>query len=472
MRPSSRSALTGPLATIPVTLSGTLVLVLLAMALAGWPVVAVHAALPAVVDGQTLPTVAPMLDRVVPAVVNVSTVYTRAVRNPFMDDPFFRYFFRNPGLEQRFRGRSIGSGVIVDAARGYIVTNNHVVDKADEVKVTLADGRTLPARIVGVDTEVDLAVLAVKPEALTGISFAESARVRVGDFVVAIGNPFGLGQTVTSGIVSALGRSGLSLEGFEDFVQTDASINPGNSGGALVNLRGELVGINTAIIATSGGNVGIGFAIPANMVRAIMNQLVRYGEVRRGHIGVAVQELNADLAKSFGVDLRRGGALVVEVENGSAGQRAGMLQGDVIVQIGDREVKRPSDYHARAAVLMVGDAVPVTLLRGGAARVVSLRIGADNLDKLPGGRVSRFLEGVALQNLGQRRAGQAGVQIVDAKSASIAYTVGLRPGDVIVGANDGAVRSIGELKIAAARVKEQLVLKVARNGQLYNVPLR
>ena len=459
MRPGSQRVRSGLLATLFVTFL--------------WPLGA-DATLPPTVDGQPLPTVAPMLDRVVPAVVNVSTVYTRSVRNAFMDDPFFQYFFRNPGFERRYRGRSVGSGVIVDAARGYIVTNNHVVDRADEVKVTLTDGRSLTARVVGVDVEVDLAVLAVKPEALTGIAFAESSRVRVGDFVVAIGNPFGLGQTVTSGIVSALGRSGLSIEGYEDFVQTDASINPGNSGGALVNLRGDLVGINTAIYAPSGGNVGIGFAIPANMVRAIMNQLVRFGEVRRGHVGISVQELNAELAKSFGVDLRRGGAVVVDVESGSAGQKAGLAQGDVILQIGDREVRKPADYYARAAVLMVGDAVPITLQRNGNTKTVSLRIAADNLDKLPGQRVSRFLDGVVLQNWRNRQGSQSvgGVQIIDTNSASLAYSIGLRPGDLIVAANDRKVQSIGELKTSAATVKDQLVLKVYRNGQYYVVPMR
>ena len=459
MRPGSQRVRSGLLATLFVTFL--------------WPLGA-DATLPPTVDGQPLPSVAPMLDRVVPAVVNVSTVYTRSVRNAFMDDPFFQYFFRNPGFERRYRGRSVGSGVIVDASQGYIVTNNHVVDRADEVKVTLTDGRSLTARVVGVDVEVDLAVLAVKPEALTGIAFAESSRVRVGDFVVAIGNPFGLGQTVTSGIVSALGRSGLSIEGYEDFVQTDASINPGNSGGALVNLRGDLVGINTAIYAPSGGNVGIGFAIPANMVRAIMNQLVRFGEVRRGHVGISVQELNAELAKSFGVDLRRGGAVVVDVESGSAGQKAGLAQGDVILQIGDREVRKPADYYARAAVLMVGDAVPITLQRNGNTKSVSLRIAADNLDKLPGQRVSRFLDGVVLQNWRNRQGSQSvgGVQIVDTNSASLAYSIGLRPGDLIVAANDRKVQSIGELKTSAATVKDQLVLKVYRNGQYYVVPMR
>src|SRR5678816_30049 len=222
------------------------------------------AALPASAD---LPSLAPMLEQITPSVVNIATYTTVQVRNPLMDDPFFRRFFNIPEQQQRYRRtKAAGSGVIVDARQGYIVTNNHVIDRADEITVTLSDGRALPAKLIGTDPQVDLAVLKVDSNKLAQIAFADSSRLRVGDYVVAIGNPFGLDQTVTSGIVSALGRSGLGIEGYEDFIQTDASINPGNSGGALVNLRGELIGINTAILAPAGGNVGIGFAIPSNMV--------------------------------------------------------------------------------------------------------------------------------------------------------------------------------------------------------------
>ncbi|MEE4362184.1 MAG: trypsin-like peptidase domain-containing protein, partial [Pseudomonadales bacterium] len=293
------------------------------------------AALPtALADGTALPSLAPVMEAVTPAVVNIATYTTVEVRNPLFDDPFFRFFLDLPSEQRRYRRtRSAGSGVIVDAARGYVVTNDHVVAFADEIVVTLTDGRTLSATLVGADAQVDLAVLRLEDAGLEAsiamdaplseVRFGDSAALRVGDFVVAVGNPFGIGQTVTSGIVSAIGRSGLGIEGYEDFIQTDASINPGNSGGALVDLGGRLIGINTAIFAPSGGNVGIGFAIPANMVRAIMDQLIEYGEVRRGHIGATVQGLNPELAQAFGIQ-RRDGVVVTDVERGTPADRAAL----------------------------------------------------------------------------------------------------------------------------------------------------
>ena len=266
----------------------------------GFCALATQAALPVYVPGEgKLPSLADMLENVNPAVVNIATYTTVSSTNPLLEDPFFRRFFNVP---RGRRTQSAGSGVIVDAQRGYIVTNDHVVGRADEISIGLADGRVMQAELVGRDSQVDLAVLKVDPDDLAEIGIANSADLRVGDFVVAIGNPFGLTQTVTSGIVSALGRSGLGIEGYEDFIQTDAPINPGNSGGALVDLNGQLVGINTAILAPTGSNVGIGFAIPSNMVRAVMEQIIEHGEVKRGLIGVIVQRLNSDLAKAFGVD--------------------------------------------------------------------------------------------------------------------------------------------------------------------------
>ena len=273
---------------------------------------------------QPLPSLANMLERVNPAVVNIATRSVVRERNRLLEDPFFRRFFNVPKSRQRYRRtQSAGSGVVVDASAGYIVTNAHVVKNADEISIGVSDGRTLEATLIGMDPEVDLALLQVPAEDLTEIDYADSARLRVGDFVVAIGNPFGLNQTVTSGIISALGRSGLGIEGYEDFIQTDASINPGNSGGALVDLNGRLVGINTAIFAPSGGNIGIGFAIPANMVSAVAAQLIKKGEINRGFVGAIVQPLNRELAKAFGVISGEGvpqGVVVVDVQGGQFGR--------------------------------------------------------------------------------------------------------------------------------------------------------
>src|SRR5919108_1174369 len=267
-----------------------------------------EAALPWSGGDQRLPSLAPMLGQVTPAVVNIATEGRVQMRqNPLLEDPFFRFFFDFPDQPLERKTQSLGSGVIVDAERGLVITNNHVIANADQIAVNLRDGRKLEAKLVGADPETDIAVIRVSPtQRLIALSMADSNQLKVGDFVVAIGNPFGLGQTVTSGIVSALGRSGLGIEGYEDFIQTDASINPGNSGGALVDLRGELVGINTAIFASGGGNIGIGFAVPINMARQVMDQLVRYGEVKRGRIGIALQELTPELAQAMGINRTEG----------------------------------------------------------------------------------------------------------------------------------------------------------------------
>jgi Do/DeqQ family serine protease len=276
--------------------------------------------LPASTENQALPTLAPMLERSMPAVVNISTsTKVEGRENPLLQDPYFRQFFNVPKQSQQ--KNSLGSGVIIDSDKGYVLTNNHVIDKADKIMVTLTDGRHLNADLVGTDPEADVAIIRIPADKLTQLPIADSSHLRVGDFVVAIGNPFGLGQTVTSGIVSALGRSGLGIEGYEDFIQTDASINPGNSGGALVNLKGEFIGMNTAILAPSGGNVGIGFAIPANMVMTIKESLIKHGEVRRGLLGVTTQDLTPELVKAFNlVDIQ--GAAISRIENNSPAEKA------------------------------------------------------------------------------------------------------------------------------------------------------
>ncbi len=327
---------------------------------------------------QPLPSLADMLERINPAVVNIATRSTVREGNRLLQDPFFRRFFNVPESRRRYRRtQSAGSGVVIDAANGYIVTNNHVVQNADEISVGLADGRILNAKLIGRDAQVDLALLQVEAEDLTAIKYADSGAVRVGDFVVAIGNPFGLNQTVTSGIVSALGRSGLGIEGFEDFIQTDAPINPGNSGGALVDLRGDLVGINTAIFAPTGGNVGIGFAIPANMVNAVLAQLIDKGEVNRGFVGAIVQPLNRELASAFGVLSPGGrpkGVVVVDVELASSAEKAGLEPGDVIVAMDDKQIATVADFAGQAAIMFIGDEVKVDIIRQGARNTVNLEI--------------------------------------------------------------------------------------------------
>ena len=423
--------------------------------------------------GEELPSLAPMLDGATPTVVNIATYTTVQVRNPLLEDPFFRRFFNVPD-QRRYRStQSAGSGVVVDAANGYIVTNNHVVERADKINVTLSDGRLLTATLVGNDPQVDLAVLKVDPESLQEISFANSNELRVGDFVVAIGNPFGLSQTVTSGIISALGRSGLGIEGYEDFIQTDASINPGNSGGALVDLKGRLVGINTAILAPSGGNVGIGFAIPANMVRAIMGEIIEHGEVRRGYLGLAVQGLNADLAEAFGVD-RREGVVVVEVEPDSIADAAGLRSGDIITRIGEREITRVSDFHSHAAVIFVGDEVDLEVLRDGRSRQVVLEIDNDNLEKVLGRRIDARLAGTELQNFRNEDEPTmgAGVLVTDIDTQSAAYRFGLRAGDVLVAANRRDVRNLTELREGVRLNTRQLLLRVYRAGEFGFVAIR
>ena len=282
---------------------------LIAAALLALAAAPLQAALPTAVDGQPLPSLAPMLETVTPAVVNIHSRTVVRVRNPLADDPFFRHFFGLPSAPQERIQQSLGSGVIVDAAEGLVITNNHVIEGADDIQVTLADGRTLAGEFVGADPDTDVALLRIPAERLSAVRLADPNALRVGDFVVAVGNPFGLGQTVTSGIVSALGRQGLSGLGYQNFIQTDASINPGNSGGALVNLRGELVGVNSAIFSPSGGNVGIGFAIPVALAQDVMRQLLAHGEVRRGSLGVESQDIDAAMAKLLGVGERRGAVI-------------------------------------------------------------------------------------------------------------------------------------------------------------------
>jgi Do/DeqQ family serine protease len=421
--------------------------------------------LPAEIGGQPLPSLAPMLERVTPAVVNISTVSAvRRENHPLLRDPFFRWFFDTPGERRERRSQSLGSGVIVDARRGHVLTNHHVIDQADEIRVTLHDGRELAAELLGSDPDTDVAVLRIPAEDLAALPVTDSDRLRVGDFVVAIGNPFGLNQTVTSGIVSALGRSGLGIEGYENFIQTDASINPGNSGGPLVNLRGELVGINTAILAPGGGNVGIGFAIPSNMAGAIKRQIVDHGGVRRGTFGVRLQDLDRELAAALKVPPGRQGAVVAYVETGSSGARAGLRSGDLIVGLNGRPVTGAANLVTQLALLRVGERLSVDIVRGGRERRLTAEIDAPFAGYVDGRQISSLLSGARFKavvdesHLGTN----SGIAVGPVDEDSPAWRSGLREGDVIFQVNESRVQSLDQLREAAGTTLTQIRLRRGR----------
>jgi serine protease Do/serine protease DegQ len=429
----------------------------------------VDAAPPVTIDRgpDGLPTLAPMLEEVIPQVVNIA-VRSRVPleMNPLFQDPFFRRFFRLPEQRRQREVRSAGSGVIVDAEEGYVITNEHVIRGGEGIAVTLRDGRQLDAEIVGKDPETDLALLRIPAEDLQAVSFGDSEMLQVGDFVVAIGNPFGLGHTVTSGIVSALGRTGLGIEGYEDFIQTDASINPGNSGGALVNLRGELVGINTAIVAPAGGNVGIGFAIPANMARGVMEQLIEFGEVRRGQLGVIVQNVTPALAAAFGLE-RAEGALVSKVVSGSAAKDAGVEPGDVIVRIGDAPIRSAADLRNRLGIVRTGEELTLELVRKGKTRTVRVTTRAPTEMRAEGETAHRLLAGAVLGPIDEssRIAGEIdGVEVEEVERGSPAWRLGLRPGDIITSVNRQSVGSVEDVNRIAQAGGRGILLNIQRGG--------
>ncbi len=422
-------------------------------------------------QGETLPSLAPMLEQINPAVVNIATYSTMQYRyNPLLNDPFFRRFFAIPDQMQpqmpQKRQQSAGSGVIVDADSGVVITNYHVIKAADEVHVSLVDGRQFKAEVLGHDAELDIAVLKIEADNLTAVNMANSSTLRVGDFVVAIGNPFGLGQTVTTGVVSALGRSGLGIEGFEDFIQTDASINPGNSGGALVNLRGELVGINTAILAPSGGNIGIGFAIPINMAKASMEQILEHGEVKRGQIGLAIQELNPELREALELENGQQGVLITGVADDSSAKKAGLAPGDVITHLNGIPVLNSAQLRSRVGTRAIGQSIELRYLRQGQKYTTSVRIEpyqTVSADK----PLHPLLQGVELAD-----DPEDGVRVVSLLPNSTAAYSGLRPGDLIVGANKRRTTSLEALSRALNKTPHSLLLQISRNGTLFYVVLR
>jgi Do/DeqQ family serine protease len=324
--------------------------------------------------GTVVPSLAPVVSRITPGVVGISVRGRVRETNPLLQDPIFRRFFNlREGQPVERETQATGSGVIVDAAHGYVLTNAHVVENATRIEVTTKDNRRFRARLIGQDPDTDIAVLQIPADGLTAVPFGDSSRLQVGDFVLAIGNPFGLGQTVTSGIVSALGRSGLGIEGYEDFIQTDASINPGNSGGALANLRGQLVGINTAILAPGGGNIGIGFAVPIDMAREVMDQLLRYGQVRRGRIGVAIQDLSPDVAQALGTRLTEG-AVIARVEPDSPAERAGLKPADIVVAVNGAPVRNATDLRNSIGLARIGEEVRLSVYRDGRERNLDVRV--------------------------------------------------------------------------------------------------
>ena len=425
-----------------------------------------YAALPLAVNGDELPSLAPMLEDVSSAVVNISTSSTiKAEENPLLKDPFFRRFFE--GLPQGPRDRrsqSLGSGVIIDSDEGYIVTNHHVVGKADKITVHLEDGREFEAKVVGSDSDTDVAVIQVEAGNLNALKLGNSDALQVGDFVVAIGNPFGLGHTVTSGIVSALGRSGLNIEEYENFIQTDASINPGNSGGALVNLRGELIGINTAIIGRA-GNVGIGFAIPVNMVNGLVTQLVKYGEVKRGQLGVYIQDLTSDLADALDLG-NRTGALVTEVIPGTAADDAGLQSGDLITEVNGKKIKGAASLRNTVGLLRVGSELDINYVREGKEKSLTTKIKSSADDEVavaenePVKDATDKLKGASLRALED----EEGVLVVDVDPDSPAGESGLLPNDIITKVNQEPVYSPDDVMRLAKKDKKRVLLNI-RRGQ-------
>ncbi len=426
-----------------------------------------QAALPRSAGDKELPSLAPMLDEVTPAVVNIATEgRVRTRQNPLFADPFFRRFFNMPDRPVERKTQSLGSGVIVDAERGLVLTNNHVIANAVQVTVTLRDGRHFDAEIVGTDPATDVAVIKVPAEDLVDISVSDSDDLRVGDFVVAIGNPFGLGQTVTSGIVSALSRSGLGIEGYEDFIQTDASINPGNSGGALVNLGGELVGINTAIFSRSGGNIGIGFAIPINLALQIMEQLLDNGMVERGFIGVQVQDLNPDLAEAFGIKNQKG-AIVNSVMTDSPAEKAGLQPGDIITSINAKSVKTAGDVRNHIGLLLVGEEVRFEILRNGKKKELKTRVTAGKEWSASQGVGNPRLEGVTLGDIEENHPHYGklkGIIIVEIQRGTRAWSAGLRKGDIITSVNHKSVPDLQSFLKLVDKGEDALLLRVIRGN--------
>ena len=412
------------------------------------------------------PTLSPLLKKVTPAVVNVGVKgSTNRRSNPLYNDPFFRRFFNAPEQAPTRPRQSVGSGVIINANEGYVLTNHHVINNANEITVTLADGREFTAELIGSDEGTDVALLQVDADNLHELRLGDSDSVEVGDFVVAIGNPFGLGQTVTSGIVSALGRSGLNID-YEDFIQTDASINPGNSGGALIDFNGNLIGINTAIIAPSGGNVGIGFAIPAKIAKGIVSQLVEFGGVKRGVLGVMITTVTPALAEALDLDVENG-ALINQVVEESAAEAAGLHAGDVVIAVDGTPIDTAADLRNRIGMKRVGDDVDLKIIRDGKNKSINAKVGEPGATMLAGGTKIEKLKGAEFTNIPPEHPQQGqidGVLVTTVESGSPAARSGLRQNDIVQAVNNRNVRSVDDLASVLENVSSTVVLKIRRGS--------
>jgi serine protease Do/serine protease DegQ len=423
-----------------------------------------YAAIPLSIDGTILPSLAPMLEKSTPAVVLISVKGTHEIKQQVPDS--FKFFFgdprRKPPQERQFRG--LGSGVIINAKEGYLVTNNHVIAEADEILITLKDGRQLTAKKIGADEASDIALLQIEAKDLNEMKFSDSDNLRVGDFAIAIGSPFGLGQTVTSGIVSALGRSGLNIENYEDFIQTDAAINSGNSGGALVNLRGELIGINTAIVGPNGGNVGIGFAIPSNMVENLVTQIIEFGEVRRGVLGVSGRSVNSEIAEAMELNTIQGG-FIEQVSPDSAASEAGIKAGDVITQVNGKNVRSFSELRGKIGSIGSGKIVKLTIVRGNDKPIIySVKLKRADSSNIVAANIHPMLQGSELENntLGQ------GVTVSSVAPNSPALLIGLKPNDIIIAINRQTIKNLAELRKALKEQNGVFALNIIRgNRNLY-----
>ena len=429
----------------------------------------------------------PIVKKTGPSVVSItSTSIVKATQEEDGISQFFRGFpgFQMPDSPQfqapSRKQKASGSGVIM-TSDGYILTNSHVVDGATRVHVTLSDRREFDAKVVGRDAEADIAVIKVDATGLPAVTIGDSSRVEVGDLALAIGNPFGLGQTVTMGIVSALGRTGLGIESYENFIQTDAAVNPGNSGGALVNTRGELIGINTAILSESGGNQGIGFAIPSNMARSLMNQIKDHGQVTRGFLGIVPQDLTPQLASSFGIKDTKG-ALVAQVEDNGPAAAAGLQRGDVIREMNGTVILGAGDLRLQVAELAPGSALSLKVLRNGAEKSISVKVGtrpgeavsklAPSLDSNPSGKL-----GVSVQDLNPQVARQlglpsnaSGVVITQVQPDSPAAEAGIMRGDVVQEVNRQPVKSSADFRDAVSQTSKSVLLLIHRDDKtIYTV---